>query len=414
MSRRALLAAGLVALLVGFLAGRSSVPDVPHRVLSGRGHAELAREALATPAGLERALALTSLLASLEPADHPAVADVFETWGYPPATTAEIELVFGAWASADPEPAFETALRWANEYRNPVPAQEVLRTWASRDPVAALAALESPDGGRPALRSTLAPAMASGWAQHGVSTALTNYLLTLPEGRGLERVVREIVQALSQRGGLEAAIGWADTLPYGEKREKAFKKIAFRKVALSFGASQSEEVAHWLEAYQEDRLGATAIHVLGRTWAGVDPAATLGWAQTLSDRTSREWSVREAFEVWVGKDRASAVDWLETASTEDQTGALDAAVSHYAKMLARDSDEHGDLWLAWADRITTPRLRTNTLIAGGINWHRVDPEAAGVWLANSELSEEDRAEVVKSGSGRRARQGKRTRKDDAP
>jgi len=273
-----------------------------------------------------------------------------------------------------------------------------MKGWASTDPEAAKAHLESLEKGFE--KSMLVQGMVSGLASSDPAAA-TAYVLGIEverqaagdeggrderwRGFAVDRQMEAIANAQMQRG-MKEATAWAESLPDG-----SIKSAAFDRVAESFARNSPEEAAEWVKAHADKEYAERAVREIAEELGRKDPASAVTWAEELPE-ASQAAAMRTTMEQWTREDPTAAGEYL-TSMTEST--ARDAAVSSFAQTFDR---ENPALAAEWAGSINDEKTRTDTMESVARSWLRSNAEEAKQWLPQSGLSTEAQQKVIADAS----------------
>jgi hypothetical protein len=361
-------------------------------------------EALEEDDPVARSSRLGSFLREFGPDDLPGVLEVLDEKAVVGVTEDELELLMLAWARFDAPGAFDWAIRQKRPGWPTLAPKAAMYAWGFHEAAGARMALEEIEtsGSNRALRS----AFVSGWIQSRDIQGVTDYLISLPRSDQRQAWMNWLVKELLE-DGVDAVIGWADAVP--EHAPGNFKQIAFRVAASAVTSADPERVVAWYEASRGSDyvLRSGALRVIARRWGEYhDAPALFEWLIAVPAGPGRDAAVKAGFSSWLRAARSEAEAWLREAP---RTRALDPALEHAAKLKMtgayRESAE-------WALRISQPELRRTLLNQLGQRWSRREPESIADWMAEAELSEEDREALLTppparvgrevSGAGRKA------------
>ncbi|NNC88039.1 MAG: hypothetical protein HKN82_06205 [Akkermansiaceae bacterium] len=285
----------------------------------------------------------------------------------------EYSLLTYAWGRIDGEAAVAYAKGLEGRTREWTMAS-VLAGWANESPEQAQAWVDGiEDAGE---RRDFTRGLVYGLAQRDVDAA-TAYVLGLPDSdgdRNREYIGSIARQQLSQ--GVEAAAGWAESLPEG-----SLKGSALRTIADDYVRRNPEEAAAWVEQYAGSESGVSPISEVAEEWAERDPEAALQWADSLPEGSSRNHALGESISEWAREDPVAAGEYV--AAMPDGT-ARDFAVSSYARRVVR---EDPDAAIQWAQSIDEEKIRNKTVARTAREWMQRDATAANAWLQSAQLPE---------------------------
>jgi hypothetical protein len=149
--------------------------------------------------------------------------------------------------------------------------------------------------------------------------------------------------------------------------------------------------AKWSEAHADGSTGDGVLRRAGAAWAFQDPQEAMTWAAGLRDLAGRDEAVRETFRIWLGRDRPGALAW---AREQPDDGRLAGAWPLIA--VATTREEGPEQGLRWLARIDDEEQRVQATGALVRMWARTDRDAALAWLAEAEIPEEAKREILGS------------------
>ena len=234
-----------------------------------------------------------------------------------PQRRSLIEGVASGLAETDPEAALRFFGRTTNEWQGGAALVSIFSTWAERDGAAAaqraLALPITP------FRSNALNVAIAGWASREPANAFafanqmpesadkTNAImsalqawasvdpdaagaqaLAMPEGQIRDRVLSQVLQQFTERD-LASAMRFIDQMPAGESRDAALSTVVQQ-----LSGTDPSSAAAYLTSFQ----GAARTQVatgIARTWARMDTAAALAWAQSLADGEEKGAALGEVF-----------------------------------------------------------------------------------------------------------------------
>lgn len=278
-----------------------------------------------------------------------------------------------------------------------------LRDLAKKDPVRALALAESAK--TPRQRDEFVRAALGGW---GAADPLAAARWTLDKVRLGER--RLAAEALLE-GAIanpEAAVAAGDFLcasdpllqsDHGNSLVSAFARVGRFDLAAEFAASAPGDFrAHWMSTaflnwarYQPDAaidaargfadpaVRAEALQGVITGWVGSDPAALVASADKFPAGETREIALREGLQQWVFLDPAAASAWMDRRDPSRELDAGAAALATTPALVSR----RPEVAASWAESITDPALRSDTLLDFVRLWAETDPSSARHYAATS-------------------------------
>lgn len=187
-----------------------------------------------------------------------------------------------------------------------------------------------------------------------------------------------------------AAFGLADADPQlaaefavgrSQNGDKDADKMIHIAAAAALKSGDQEEVTQWASNIPEGDLQNTAFQRIAGDYAKEDPAKAVEWASNLPEGEGKDHAVGSSFHQWANRDPKEAANAISTLPFDQQ----DSATYGYATSVVHKEPAAG---VQWAANIKDPEARTNAMVDTGRVFYRRDREAAGEWLATSNLSEE--------------------------
>ena len=330
------------------------------------------------------------LATALQGFDRDALGEIQQAWLLAAgevrgSQTVELALLADWWGRYDPEGAFT----WLHERRrqgNPVLLTAIVRSWATRAPIAASRAVDAlpPRRGHDSLQVVLA--LVQGWNASGHS-GVEEYVIGLTSEVTRQVALTGLASDKAQRHGVDEAIRWAESLP--DDAERDFKQLAFRRVAGAIAEVDPLRAAAWAERHRDGRWGTGLARSVAQKWSSRDGQSAMEWLQGLPDSGSSDVAraFEEGYRAWLNSDREAARAWLREQPLD---ATLDPVIAIYARSMAREDPEAA---LPWAARLHDEARRDETLEKVARAWMHRDPDAARAWLATSELSDAARERV---------------------
>ena len=247
--------------------------------------------------------------------------------------------------------------------------QASLRGWAGSDPVnAARWALDLPDANDRdrALSTVFASAVAtnSDEAVQLGKSLLQQYPNDAP-GFGAR-----LIDALCDAGRFDIA---AKMAAGGDRQTRdGWMANAYSKWA----EFQPEAAAGAAAALSDPDLRNRALHGIVGGWAAVDPVALVNFVAQLPPDAERASLLSQSLECWVRQDPKNASAWIDKSEDRPE---LDQGVAAVATMESLKSD----VALSWAESISNPVLRSETVATVLRNWMTTDLAAARNYFQSS-------------------------------
>ena len=196
----------------------------------------------------------------------------------------------------------------------------------------------------------------------------------------------------AQQGALN---GWWETDPRAAEAYVAAHPLIDRgQMFASFAGMlfdrDPEHARQWVSQLPNAEGRRTAIGVLAQQWAMQDPRAAAQWVAGLP-ATDRGSTLGAIARVWARQDATAAGDFLNSLGG----AAREEAVSSYSAVLAYEEPATA---MTWAATIADPARRQKVQAGVAEEWLKQDPKAARAWIANSALSEKEKANLLPSPS----------------
>ena len=260
-----------------------------------------------------------------------------------------------AWGRLAGEDAIAYAMDKESARRTSWGSTSAVSGWAVSDPGAAkqyVASVESADSRqwlhygvmREIMRSDLDGAIA--YSEQNVKSRARGYQM--------DRLAGEIVR---QRG-IGGLTDWVHSIDHTSEENDllSYKQYAVGITLDKLAAENPDSALQFItENASEPFLTADGLERAARR-AGGPINEELDWLSNLpSEISGRRHAIGERFEDYIREDFAAAGEWL---AAQELGPAYDEAIQDYANSAARDDREAA---LAWAERITDPKLREETI-----------------------------------------------------
>ena len=292
-------------------------------------------------------------------------------------------------ATSEPARALALAQADGNLKLREILVQASLRGWARANPASAARwALVLPDANNrdQALSMVFAGAVA---ADPDAAVQLGKSLIQQNPGEAPGYGAR-LIDALCDAGQFATAV----QLAAGGDRES---RTGWMASAYSKWAEfQPDAAARAAAALADSDLRSQALHGIVGGWATVDPAALVNFVVQLPPDADKAPLLSQSLEYWARQDPKNASAWIDKS---DDRPELDQGVAAVATMSALKSD----VALSWAESISNPTLRSETVATVVRNWMTTDLAAARDYFKTSQtLLPADRQQLdeVFAGLGR--------------
>lgn len=182
-----------------------------------------------------------------------------------------------------------------------------------------------------------------------------------------------LVSAFAHAGQFQTASDFAAAGP------TQFRAAWLSNVYHSWAVCQPQAALASLNNIADTAARKEATNGLYAGWASSDPAGLVAYAQTLPVGESRLDALKEGLTQWVYRDSTAASDWMDKF---DPSPDLDAGAAAIAVMPAL-VERKPDIAASWAESITDPELRANTLLDLIRLWAEHDALAARKYASTS-------------------------------
>ena len=264
------------------------------------------------------------------------------------------------------------------------------------------------------LRELLVHAALRGWARVAPEDA-ANWALALPTANARENALSAVFAGTvaanadaAMRLGQSLLQRFPDDAPnFGARLIDAFCASDNFEMATRFAVLGSPDMragwianaySKWAEfqpeaagraaaALESPELRNQALHGIVGGWAAVDPVGLVSFVLKLPADGERGAILSQALESWVRHDSKNAAAWIDQNESRPE---LDRGIAAVATMDGVKSD----VALSWAESITNPALRSETLVTVLRNWMTTDAAGARNYFKSStNLSPEDRQQL---------------------
>lgn len=297
------------------------------------------------PPGDARTRALTGLLAGMANTNLPGAVEMLDQMPAGTAKDSAMEQLAWAWGRQDPEAAAKYALKQPDTDGRTRLLDAVATEWAQRDPVAGAAFWKELGPG--AGRDVFADNLARHWAESDPQAAV-RWVASLTGADQRPELVANVIGAWAQQSPAEAA-AYAGQLP-AEMQEGALRSV--------------------LGAYAEQ-----------------DPATGAKWLAAFPDAAMRDRATVDFINRWAQGDAAAAGEWLRS---QPAGPGQQSAIEEFARAVT--PREPASAW-EWAGAVANEQSRMELQKQAMDRWMRVDPDAAGRALTQSDWPEDLKEEI---------------------
>jgi hypothetical protein len=349
----------------------------------------LAKEALSDPNPLTRSLAFARLLESMTPEN---AGTLLENLRANRAGGEQMQLFLYAWGAMDSTGvlAHAESLEGRDKERF---LNSTIPGWASKDPTAAIAWLDTMEEGD--AKNRYRSSLVAGLADHDIRVATSYVLARAAVGdQQAAQYMQTVAGEELRKNGPAAAALWGERLPEGAARSETLIQIAGAYVQRDPIAA-----AAWAEKFATTTSEAGIMEKIGKEWSERDPKSAVAWLNGLTDGPAKSEGTYSALREWTRRDPTAASEYLAALPPSP---SKDSAVSGFARSLAREDPESA---IIWAKTISNETSRVQTLTQAGQAWFRRDPTAATTWLQNSQLPDAAQQAILNPPRDDRGRRG---------
>ncbi len=314
----------------------------------------------------ERQRALMNFFDSLGPDQFSAVADEFRTLNHYSNSRSEMELLFRAWAKADPTAALQYVEDNPDMARN---RGEILETWAGGDPAAAeqwARDKHDGEGANPFMHSVI-----RGIAAYDIPNA-SRLTQEMPLGRERGRAIDAVAKALLMEG-TEAAFAFPDSI-----EDDHLKGSFVLMISQNLSRQDPQAAADWVAgmdngAVQERASGGIASYLARED---VDKAAS--FVESLRPEAKANAAVATVPSM-SQEDIAGTARWVSSLAG---TPGYDKVVESFVWSCDERAPEQS---AAWIRGVSNPEQQTRLYhrMLGG--WAKKDSAAVKNWIAENNV-----------------------------
>lgn len=267
-------------------------------------------------------------------------------------------------AATDPLRALELAATAPTPRQRELLRSAALKGWATRDPRAAadwtLANVRSED------RRVAGEAIADGAIERPEAALEAFQHLVAADPLNASDHGNALVTAFARAGDYEIASRFAAA--GSPEYRSAWLCTAFHQWA----NYQPQAALLALEKIQDPTARLEARAGLYAGWSGSDPAALVAHAQTLPIGDARLHALNDGLAQWVHQDPVAASAWMDKFDPAPDLDSGAAAIAVSPALVKKKPD----VAASWAESITDPELRANTLLDLIQLWAQYDAEGA--------------------------------------
>lgn len=314
----------------------------------------------------DRQRALMDFYRTLSPEQFAAVAGEFQELYHYDNAGSEMELLFRAWAKADPTGALGYIESNPDMRRN---RSEVLETWALGDPAAAerwaLANYEG-DGANPYLAAVI-----KGIAPNDLPGAL-RLTKMMPLSRERGRAIDSIAKALLMSGN-EAAFAFTDTI-----EDEHLKGSFVMMISRNLSTKDPQAAADWVASMSNGAVQARAAESVAGRLSRLDTAGTTAFISALRPE-AQSGAAAAAIPQLSQRDIAGTARWVSTLAG---TPGYDRVVESFIWSCDERAPEQS---AAWIQGVSDPNRQKQLYQKMLGNWAKRDLQAAHNWISQNNV-----------------------------
>ena len=301
-----------------------------------------------------------------------------------PAGDAAMCALIQQLAETDPERALGFALQERHRRRRTDWLYAALRGWAGVDPEAAVARLATLPA---ADREGAEGAVLDGAVRRPDTAVVLAQRLMQGEPDAARSHANQLLSAFSRAGDYAAAANFAAALPDTIRAEMLGTAYQY------WAQSQPERALAGAMNLPAGETRKAAVDAALSGWAQNDPAGLAEVAMNMTSGEDRTAALQTALRDWVQSDPKAASDWVNRRDPNPELDAGTAAVAVLPQLVARRPETAA----GWAETITEPRLRSQTMVCLLHQWAAAQPAAALEYARNSPaLLPDDRASLLEA------------------
>jgi hypothetical protein len=294
-----------------------------------------------------------------------------------PAGENELAGLIEQMARLDPQRAISLAAAQTNLRLRAALLRAALKGWGATNPEAAAewAQSETVMDRAQALNALLQGAV----EDPGKAASLTAALIQKDSSRALE-YGSDLISALSESGQFDRAANFAAS--GAEHCRDDWMLAAYSRWA----EFQPQAAVASAMQLADPGVRATALNAITVGWSPTDPKGMVEYAQNYLPPEQQSSALSGAIGFWADSDPAAAAVWI---NQNDLGAASDTGVAEIA--LSPRLAQKPELAVGWAESISNPQLRLDTLAAVIEKWTAIDFSSAEHYVENSpSLAPEDR------------------------
>lgn len=368
----------LVALLIGFLAGRFMPGAGEVRAGTPEAMATAMRSAFTEKDPMLRARDMGRLMDQLDAENLPGAIEVFREFS-PKAESLGVSDFFAHWSRIDVDGLVLAMRTWPDEKASAQGAGWAVYQYALEGGTAK--AIPYYDTLTPVLRMVSGYRLVEGALNGGDDVGLIQWVGALDDAEERSRLTQSIILKLLRERTPESAIALFDSVP--ADASNSYKRQFFQILLDKLMRQDVDAALAFRDARAGEPFAENSLNRLASAWADVDPAAAMAWIEAQPAGPEREHALETLVDRWAAHDHAAAVEWTRKQIPSPMIDRLSrgfvASLTIQDPMLAMEL----------AGRIVDPEIRSAALRDFARYWFVRNPGEIHAWLERGGLSERE-------------------------
>lgn len=378
MNSRSLLigTAIVLALILGFVAGRMSTDDGRPEVSTPEQMASALHAAFVEPDPLVRATEMDRLLNEMDEENLSGAVSVYREFSRRSGTLGVFNF-FARWAKLDVDGLADGLRGWPDEDGKAQGAGWVVYEYAVQEGIGR--AIDFYDGLSNRFKLVTGYRLVEGALNSGQEQALVEWIASMEDEDARKRLAQNIVLKTLRERGEEGALAFFDSVPVdaanGFKRQ-VYLELSDKLTRVSVESGLAFYDEHKNRAYAKNGV----MRMLG-AWVDTDPMAALRWIEDLEAGEERSRVLEAALDRWATQDEPAAIEWTRK---QLPSPIIDRLNRRFTGSL---TIRKPDLAVELARAISDEEMRRGALRRFARYWFTRRPEETRGWLLAAGLSE---------------------------
>jgi hypothetical protein len=335
---------------------------------------------------LERTAAMAQFVTTLGSEDSDALLELVNLRkGVRGLRSVEFLILMNAWSRVDPE----RAMALATPFPTPVVVAaraDGIREWASKDPMAAVAAADEND-------AEIRRSIVRGWYESG-RPGLSDFVLSRGTSQPGQHYIGLYAAELGHEKGAEGVAEWIDSVRAARDLESTIVFHVHRKGMVAMAGADAEAAIAYCDIHCDEPYADSARSRLADRlgWLGLGERA-IAWVEASEDADPAERTLagRAAYTLWFKTDRNAALAWADEARKQYADEAWFQEIGRFVLSMRTRFDPESAL--EWITMLPPGRDQEEAMITIVRFWRERDENAAEVWLESSPLDDDARAKA---------------------